>query len=162
MWIYTNNYTITHSTLLVDAVCDSTSLCSEETELVWTEPSSSLKRYNNTSVIVMWYLRWVCVCVCVRACMYVCVSERVCGCMYVCVCVCVYVPLCACKHVCACVCVHMYVCLYVYVCLCMCTHTVNVQRITGLNFCGTLKSTAKVLNCVFTTLKTQLYHSLIV
>ena len=79
------DYTITHSTLLVDAVCDSTSLCSEETELVWTDPSSSLKRYNNTSVIVMWYLRCVCVFVCARA--------RVCVCVCVwmsCLCLCVY------------------------------------------------------------------------
>ena len=80
------------------------------------------------------FLAWVCVCVYVRACMYVCVCVhasmcvyvRVCmrACLCVCACVCVYVPpRSSCswpEYACVRVCVWACVCVRVCVCVCVC------------------------------------------
>ena len=39
-------------------------------------------------------------CVCVRACVHVCVRERVCVCAFLCVCACVRAFVCVCVRVC--------------------------------------------------------------
>ena len=59
----------------------------------------------------------VCVCVCARASVRVCARARVC----VCVCVCVYVCVCVCASVCVRVrvCVCVCVCVHVRVCVCL-------------------------------------------
>ena len=56
-----------------------------------------------------------CVCVCVRACMYVCV----CACVRACVCVCVCVCARARAFVCVC-CARVCVCVRVSACVCVC------------------------------------------
>ncbi len=62
-----------------------------------------------------------CVCVHVRACIYVCICMYVCMYLCMCLCICVYVCLHACKFLYLCMYkyVCMYVCMYVSLCLCM-------------------------------------------
>ena len=68
----------------------------------------------------------VCVCMNVRACVYMCVCVCVCVCLCVfCVCVCVggWVCACVCVFVCwvwVCVCMFAWVCVWVCVCLSVC------------------------------------------
>ena len=72
---------------------------------------------------------FVCLCVSVVACVYVCVHVSVCVC-FVCACECVYVCVCVCAHVSVCACLNVWLwlsvcvpqcgCVCVCACVCMC------------------------------------------
>ena len=90
---------------------------------------------------------YICGCMHMGACVYMCLPVYICVCMCICMCIDVCVCICVHVHIYMCMCLHVYIFVCVCVCVCVCVYSLALglcKRVLGHKSTHLLNSCAVI------------------